>query len=107
MGLFLSLAGSLVMTLVLELGFALLWRVERRDLPAVVLANVLTNPVVVLCCHAAAWLAPGFLAAAVPALEAGAVAVEGLIYRRRSRIFRPWVFSLCANALSFLTGLLI
>ena len=107
MELFPSLAGSLALTLLLELTFALMWRVERRDMTAVVLANLLTNPAVVLCYHAAAWYFPGFQSAATLALELGAVAAEGLVYARRSQIRRPWTFSLCANAFSFLTGLLL
>ena len=46
--LFLPLALSLVLTLTLELSFALAWRVGRRDLSTVALANILTNPTVVL-----------------------------------------------------------
>ena len=106
MELFLSLAVSLVLTLVLELAFALVWRVERSDLPAVALANLLTNPIVVLCHHAAAWYVPKYLLAVTLALELWAVGTEGVIYRRRSQINRPWAFSLCANGLSFLSGLL-
>lgn len=106
--LFRSLAGSLVLTLVLELTLALIWRVDRRDLPAVVLVNLLTNPVVVLCHRGAAWyLSPGLLPAVTLALELGAVAAEGLVYRRRSQISHPWAFSLCANMCSFLTGLIL
>lgn len=107
LSLFLSLAGSLALTLALELSFALAWRVDRRDLPAVALANLLTNPIVVLCYHGAAWYLPNILPAATLALELGAVAAEGLVYRRRSRISRPWTFSVCANAFSFFTGLLL
>lgn len=107
MELFLSLAVSLALTLALELSFALLWGVERRDLRAVALVNVLTNPAVVLCHHAAAWYLPQMLAAVTLALELGAVGVEGLIYRRRSQISFPWAFSACANAFSFLAGLLL
>lgn len=106
MKLFLSLAGSLAMTLTLEPAFALAWRVKRQDLPAVALANLLTNPAVVLCHHAAAWYCPSRLAAATLVLELGAAALEGLVYARRSQIRHPWAFSLCANALSFLTGLM-
>ena len=107
MSLLLSLAGSLALTLALELAFALIWRVERNDLPAVALANLLTNPIVVLCHHGAAWYFPQILTAFTLALELAAVAAEGLIYRRRSQSSHPWVFSLSANALSFLTGLLL
>lgn len=106
MGLFVSLAGSLLLTIALELAFALLWRVGRSDLPAVALANVLTNPIVVLCFHIIAWYAPSLRMAATITLELGAVAVEGLVYSRRSQIAHPVVFSLCANAFSFLTGLM-
>lgn len=107
MDLFQSLAGSLVLTLVLELTLALMWGVEQRDWPAVVLANLLTNPVVVLCHHTAAWYLPSFLAAVTLALELCAMLTEGMIYQRRSQITRPWVFSLWANGLSFLTGFLL
>ena len=107
MELFLSLAVSLALTLALELAFALVWRVERSDLPAVALANLLTNPVVVLCRHGAAWYFPRYLIAVTAALELWAVGTEGLIYARRSRIARPWAFSLCANGLSFLIGFII
>lgn len=107
MELFLSLAVSLALTLALELSFALVWRVKREDLPAVVLANVLTNPVVVLCHHAAAWYFPKYLIAVTLTLELGAAATEGLIYRLRSQISRPWAFSLCANVLSYCAGLFI
>lgn len=107
MDLFLSLAGSLALTLMVELAFALAWRAERRDLPAVALANLLTNPAVVLCHHAAAWYIPGLLTPVTLGLELDAVAVEGLVYSRRSRIIRPWAFSLCANTVSFLIGLLL
>lgn len=107
MELFLSLAVSLGLTLALELAFALIWRVERSDLPAVALANLLTNPVVVLCHHAAAWYFPKYLVAATLALELWAVGTEGLIYRRRSQINRPWAFSLSANLLSYCAGLFI
>ena len=107
MALFLSLAVSLALTLALELAFALVWRVERRDMPAVVLANVLTNPAVVLCHPIAAWYIPGLLTAVTLALELGAVTAEGLIYAHRSQISRPWAFALGANAVSFLTGLML
>lgn len=107
MELFLSLAVSLGLTLVLELAFALIWRVERSDLPAVALANLLTNPIVVLCHHAAAWYVPKYVPAVTLALELWAAGTEGVIYRRRSQIARPWAFSLCANGLSFLSGLLL
>ena len=105
MSIFLSLAISLLLTLVLELCFALLWGVSRRDLPLVALANVLTNPVVVLCYTVVASFAPGLRIPAVAVLEAGAVVVEGWLFHTRSDIRVPWAFALCANLFSFTIGL--
>ena len=107
MNIFLSLAGSLALTLALELAFGLVWGVERKDLTLVALANVLTNPVVVLCHALAALWLPAFLAPVTLALEAGAVLVEGRLFATRSHIRAPWVFALCANLFSFSAGLLL
>ena len=107
MNIFVSLAVSLALTLVLELGFALLWGAERRDLPLVALANVLTNPVVVLCHALAALFFPTALLPVTVALEAGAVLVEGRLFAARGDICFPWGFALCANLFSFSIGLLI
>lgn len=105
MSIFLSLAVSLLLTLALELGYALLWGVGRRDLPLVALANVLTNPVVVLCYTAAAVFIPRLLIPAVAVLEVGAVVVEGWLFHTRSDIRFPWAFGLCANLFSLTIGL--
>ena len=107
MSIFVSLAVSLALTLVLELGFALLWGVGRSGLPLVALANVLTNPVVVLCHTLAALFFPAALLPVTFVLEAGAVLVEGRLFAGRGRIRSPWAFSLCANLFSFSIGLLI
>lgn len=107
MSIFLSLAVSLFLTLALELGFALLWGVGRRDLPLVALANVVTNPVVVLCYTVAASFAPRLLIPAAAVLELGAVAVEGWLFQTRGDIRFPWAFSLCANLFSFTVGLFL
>jgi hypothetical protein len=103
-----SLGVSLALTLAFEGLFALLWGLRGRDLVLCVLVNVLTNPPVVLC--ALLWRTygpgPGWLP--VPLLEAGAVLVEGLFYRRNGeRVRRPFLFSLCANACSYGLGLLL
>ena len=103
---FISLALSLGLTLILELAFSLLWGVERRDLPLVVLVNLLTNPVVVLCHALAAVYLPQLLTGATVALELGAAAAEGWLYQSRSHVRFPWGFSLCANLFSFTIGLL-
>ena len=107
MSIFQALGVSLALTLILELIFALFWRVKKGDLPLVALANVLTNPVVVLCHRAARFFFPGILPFLVPVLELGAVSVEGYLFSTRSEIRHPWLFSLCANLFSFLCGLLL
>ncbi len=108
--LLLSLGVSLLLTLLLELAFALLFRVRGKwDLTLVILANILTNPVVVLCHHLTRALLPSFpIAVATLLLEAGAVLIEGLCYQRYSqRIPRPYLFSLAANGFSYGMGVLI
>ena len=107
MNIFASLALSLALTLALELAFALLWGVKRGDMPLVALANVLTNPVVVLCHALAALWLPDLLIPVTLVLEMGAVLVEGWLFSTRSNIRFPWGFALCANLFSFVLGLLI
>ena len=107
MSIFLSLAVSLLLTLALELCFALLWGVEQRDLTLVALANVLTNPVVVLCYTLTESFIPRLLIPAVAVLELGAVIVEGWLFHTRGAIRFPWAFSLCANLFSFTIGLIL
>ena len=107
MTIFLSLAVSLLLTLILELLFAAIWRVPREDLLLVVLVNVLTNPVVVLSHTLIAIYAPSILVPATVLLELAAFLTEGWFYTTRSRIPHPVLFSLCANLFSFLTGLVL
>ena len=107
MNIFVSLAVSLALTLVLELGFALLWGAGKHNLSLIALANVLTNPVVVLCHALAALFLPGALPPVTFVLEAGAVLTEGRLFATRGDIRFPWGFSLCANLFSFSVGLLI
>ena len=107
MELFVSLGVSLTLTLILEVLLALVRRIGRQDLPVVVLANVLTNPAVVLGHWIALLYWPRWLVPITLALELGAVAAEGEVYRRRSQIRHPWGLSMAANALSFCTGLLL
>ena len=73
-----------------------------QDLLLCALANVLTNPAVVLLnlIFPAAWL--------LLLLECAAVGVEGLVYLQCARrIRRPFLFALCANGCSFGLGLVM
>lgn len=105
---FVSLGLSLALTLVLELCFCAAFGVRSvRGLLIVLLANLLTNPPVVLCFRL---LTGGsglpVWAAALP-LEAAAVAVEWLCYKYWGGIKRPLALSLGANCFSYFTGLLL
>lgn len=104
-----TLAVSLGLTLVLELGFALAWGLRgRRELTVVILVNILTNPAVVLSYHTAVglWGWPPVPVTAV--LESAAVAVEWLCYRECSeQLKRPFLFSLLANGFSYGIGCII
>lgn len=107
MSIVLSLAASLALTLILELGFALLWGARGRDFPRIALVNVLTNPAVVLCRLIARAHFPAALPAVTFALEAGAIVVEGWLLSAKSGVRWPWFFALCANLFSFTAGLLL
>lgn len=101
-----ALGVSLGLTLAAELGLVLLLRKRGRALLFTALANLLTNPPVVL--TALLWRAyglPGY-AAAVAGLELLAVGTEGFVYQKcRAGFSHPYRFSLAANALSFGLGL--
>ncbi len=103
------LAVSLLLTLLFEEGFALLWGLRgRRELGLVALANCLTNPPAVLLWWAGRWW---FRLPELPlalALEALAVLIEWLCYRRGSEALRrPFLFALLANAVSYGAGRLL
>jgi len=99
---------ALLLTLALEWLFARLWGIRSRDdTKVLILTNILTNPAVNLL-HALLAVLWGWPALpVVAALEVGAVGIEWLCYRALSDIYRPFLFSLCANAFSFCTGYLL
>ena len=105
-----ALAISLGITLILELAFALFWGVRgHHDLWLTVLANVLTNPVVVFVyCYVRIRRLPLNYGWITIGMEAFAVVTEALLYKKFSRtVQRPWLFSLSANAFSYAVGELI
>ncbi len=104
---FLALGGSLALTLVLESCYAVFWRVGKQDMLLVVLANLLTNPAVVLCHRGAMTMWPAGLAVVTLALELAAVGTEGYLYHTRSSLKHPWFFSVGANAVSYGIGYLL
>jgi len=99
-----TLTLSLLLTLVMEGFYGLLWGLRcRRDWLLLLLVNGVTNPIVVSVYHL---FDGGWPMIAV--LEISAVLAEWLAYRRWGRETRPaFLFSLCANGFSFFAGLLL
>lgn len=100
---------SLCMTLILELAFSLAFRIRNpHDICLVVLVNILTNPPVVLLNDMLRRKSEFPHVLIVLILELTAILIEGLYYKRyANKIKRPFLFSLGANAFSFLTGLIL
>ena len=101
-----SLAVSLVLTLALELGFALAWGLRgKRELTVVALVNCLTNPPAVLLHHAAVHTLGWGNVPVTAALELAVVVVEWRCYRACSeKLKRPLLFAVCANGFSYGAG---
>ena len=110
-----ALALSLLLTLALELGFfALAGRLFtgrskrcKKDFLLVALANVLTNPAVVLLYWLAALYADINAAVVLAPLELSAIFAEGFCYKKYGGFRRPYLFSAAANIFSFGAGLLL
>lgn len=103
------LASSLVLTLLFEGLFALVWGLRGwRELAVVALVNLLTNPAVVLLYHLSTgpWGMNAVLVTVV--LECAAVATEWQCYCSCSRQLKhPFLFSLLANVISYGIGCII
>ena len=103
---------SLGLTLLIEMSLAFIFRVRtRRGLTVVLLANVLTNPVLVCLCmvfgaYLGKWYYPFQLLLEIPV-----VIVEGRIYRDFRKdlaaLLSPFLLSLVLNTCSYGTGLII
>ena len=102
-----ALIFSLVMTWILELGFAWCMKIRDKDeMKLVLLVNFITNPVVV-CLYWMLYLSVDVTLLTI-ILEVSAVFVEALYYHKFSKqIAHPLVFSVLINAFSYLTGVLI
>ena len=104
-----ALAVSLALTLVLETVFFLvIGKRNKMDLLLLLLVNIITNPVVVLIYRILVIFVELRSFLIIIPLEILAVLTEGFYYKKYGRSFkRPYVFSLCANAFSYLTGLVL
>lgn len=106
-----SMGIALLLTILLEGLFGAIWGVKGgRSFVIMLLANLLTNPLVnVIHIYFAYELRlDGFIMIIITALlEITAVIAEWLVYKSRTDIKKPFLFSLCANGFSFLCGILI
>lgn len=103
------LAVSLLLTLLFEEGFALVWGLRgRRELVLVALVNCLTNPPVVLLYYTATGLWHWNAIPVTLVLEAAAIIVEWQCYRAYSeQVKRPFLFALLINLFSYGAGCVI
>ena len=103
------LAVSLLLTLVFEEGFALVWGLRgKRELGLVALVNILTNPVVVLLYYTATGPLRWNAIPVTVVLEASAVLAEWRCYRAFSdQVKRPFLFALLINLFSYGAGCVI
>ena len=101
---FLSLGVSLALTLILESCYAILYGVRGSGLRLLFLANVLTNPVVVLCHQAAGRFWPAGVWVVTVVMELWAVGTEGYLYHSRGSLKHPWRFAIGANLVSYGIG---
>jgi len=104
-----SLVISLALTLVLEAVFFLLaGKRNKKDFLLVLLVNLLTNPVVVLCYWLTILYTDLNIAIILIPLELFAVLTEGYYYKKYGNNFRrPYLFSITANMFSFWLGVLL
>ena len=111
MGLLVSLFYCLSLTIMIELIIAIVFGIrDKKDIYLVILAQVLTNPVVVLTttfayvkCSYTVYII------IVAIMELLAIIVEGLLYKKylKKQTLNPFVFALILNMISFISGFII
>ncbi len=97
---------GLFLTLVIELAFAVVWKVSHDDIKLVVLVNIVTNPLVVLLYYILLQNGVSGMGC-VLVLEFSAIAFEGIVYKLKTNISKPIIFAVLANAISYGMGLLL
>lgn len=100
---------SLGLTLVLELAFAFLWGIRKKDsLWLLILINIATNPPAVLLHFLLVRQLLLSSVFSVLLIESVVVLSEWLLLKHNTKaISRPFLFSLLANLFSYCTGLAI
>jgi len=99
---------SFVLTVLLELVIAKIFRLNGKDTALTVVANLLTNPAVNAAYHIASGILPICGIWIKLPLEAAAVIAEWQVYKRfGDKIDKPFMLSLSANCFSFTVGVLL
>lgn len=104
--LLLSMAISLLLTIIIELTAGIILGLRGRQLIIILAVNLLTNPAVNVIHQALCYYTDIHNVIITAALEIMAVTAEWLIYRRNG-FERPFGLSLLLNAISFFTGCLL
>ncbi|MBQ7500056.1 MAG: hypothetical protein IJT91_04090 [Clostridia bacterium] len=106
--LLISLGVSLALTLIFECAFALIAGKRGRDFLLIILVNIVTNPIavstVLLCKY---YLHYPRAAVEIP-VEIAVIISEALVYKSYAgSIKKPWLFSIAANGISIIGGIII
>ncbi len=103
-----TFALSFGLTLLLEGGVALLFRLRGRDFLWFFLINLLTNPAAVYLNLLFRSFFPGVTVFLwqIP-LEIAVIFLEGLLYGKGASLRRPWLFSAAANGFSYGMGIVL
>lgn len=104
--LLLSMAISLLLTVIIELTAGIILGVRDRQLVIILAVNLLTNPAVNVIYQALCYYTDIHSVIITASLEFMAVIVEWLIYKHNG-FERPFRRSLLINAISFFTGCLL
>lgn len=103
----LSLAISLLATLIIEEIIALIWKCSLKDQLIIALSNCVTNPIVVFAFIVLVLYLNANRILVSCVLELSATAAEAFLFRKISDIKRPVLFSVTANAVSYFLGLTV
>jgi len=111
MELIVSLFYCLSLTIMIELIIAIIFGIrDKKDIYLVILAQVLTNPVVVLTTtFASLKFSYTVYIIIVAIMELLAIIVEGLLYKNylKKQTINPFAFALFLNMISFIMGFVI
>jgi hypothetical protein len=104
------MARCLILTIIIEVGIAIMLGYRKKDLINILLVNIMTNPIVVtvpLYFNVKYGLLERNIVLLI--LELLTVFIEGFIYKKylSKRKINPYILSLILNASSYLVGVVI